>query len=241
MSRTLLELAQDVCDELGLTRPTLFVNSSDQQQRQLLAFFQREGDELSKREGPNQGWQQLRKEHTITIVSGQANYDVPADFVYYINDTQWDRTNKWQLIGPMDPQEWQTLKSGITPTGPRRRFRVMDNQVYIDPTPDSSGDTLVIEYYSNGWCTDSGGTVQSRWAADTDLAVLPENLFVLGVKWRFRAANGLDASAEYEQYENAVNRELGRSAMGRTLHLDRKYRDVTLISDSNIPDIGYGS
>jgi hypothetical protein len=46
-----------------------------------------------------------------------------GDFRHFVNGTAWDRTQRWQLLGPVSPQEDQWMRSGVTATGPRRRFR----------------------------------------------------------------------------------------------------------------------
>ena len=183
MPRSLLQIIQTTCDEVGLPRPSVVVATTDDQVRQLLALANLEGEELAARAGHVGGWPRLRMEHTITLATSTDNYAFPSDLQYFINSTGWDRTNDWQLLGPLSPQEWQVIKSGITVTGPRRRFRIMANRIYVDPTPTASedGNTLVFEYYSNSWCQSSGGTGQSAWAADTDTLRLPERPFIHGL------------------------------------------------------------
>lgn len=227
MPKSLLTLVQNAADELGIPRPSAVVGSSDQTVRQLLALMQREGEELSAREGPSQGWPHLVREHTFSTVNGTADYALPTAFRYYINGTQWDRTNKWPLNGPTSPQKWQELKSGIVTSAKPYRFRIKANslgvrRVFFDPTP-TTVDACVIEFISTFWCANAAGTVpQSIWTLDTDIALLPEELFTLGLKWRFRRAKGLDASVEYQTYEDAVSRELGRAAMAPDLPLGRR-------------------
>jgi hypothetical protein len=244
VARTLLQIMQAVCDEVGLPRPSSIIGSTDDQVRQLLALANLEGEELASRAGHIGGWPRLRGEHSITTVDSTASYAFPSDLQYFTNTTAWDRTNKWQLLGPVSPQEWQVLKSGLTVTGPRRRFRVMNNLIYIDPTPTSSdaGDTLIFEYYSNQWCQSSGGTAQSSWAADNDTLKLPERPYIHGIKWRMRAAKRLDYAQEYDDYQKAVDRELARAGMARVLPLNaRESPDSQLITEDQIPDTGFGS
>lgn len=240
--RTLLQIITASCDELGIQRPTTVVGSSDQQVQQLLALANREGQELSAREGINGGWPQLVKEHTITTVSSQADYAFPSDLQYFVNTTAWDRSQKWPLRGPISPQEWQVLKSGtIGSVGPRTRFRIKAGEIFLDPTPATSGDTLVIEYYSDTWCESSAGTDQRLWAADNDVPLLPDDCFILGLIWRFRRAKGLDYQEEFNSYEALVTRELGRSGMAPVLDMAGGMSGVRFIDEDNIPDSGYGT
>lgn len=237
---TLLTAVQQAANEIGLLAPDTVIGNTDQQVKQYLALATREGRDLAAREGPAGGWQQLRKEWTFSLVAAQATYTPPADLAFLIPQTGWDRTARWQLMGPLSPQEWQVIKSGLSPAGPRLRYRLMGGLLYIDPTPTDT-DSMVLEYYSTGWCQSSGGTPQSAWAADTDVFTLPEDLLVLGLKWRFLRAKGLDYIEERDLYEQAVARELGRAADRRPLSICAAGVGDGLIGYDNIPDTGYGA
>ncbi len=238
--RTLLQIAQAVADELGIQRPTAVVGSQDQQVQQLLALLNREGKELAAREGMAGGWPQLRREHTFATVNGQASYDFPTDLLYFINTTAWDRDQKWPMDGPVSPQEWQVLKSGtVGSVGPRTRFRIMEGQIYLDPTPGAV-HTIVLEYYSDTWCESSLGAAQRLWASDTDVPVLPDDCFILGGKWRFRRSKGLDYAEEWNEYESEVSRRIGRAGMAPIIPIGGCDYGVRLIDEENIPDQNYG-
>lgn len=219
MSATLLSMMQDVCDEVGLPRPLAIITSQDQQVRQLLSLANREGREQASAPG---GWPQLRGEQTITMVNGQAAYDFPLDFDSYMPDTIWNRDQRWPVQGPLTAQEWQTLKSGFINVFPFQRYRVMDGQIYFDPVPDVTyaGQALTIEYQSKAWCQSAGGVAQTSWQADTDTFKLPDDIMVLGVKWRFLAAKRMDYSEEKLAWAASVDRELARAYVGRSLPMN---------------------
>lgn len=240
MARNLLQIVQAACDELGIQSPSSVAGSQDQQVRQLLALANREGAELAAMAGTNGGWPQLRKEQTFNLVAGTDNYALPTDWGFYLNGTVWDRTSRWQLLGPLSPQEWQVVKSGISPTGPRFRFRIMANRFYFDPVPAVT-DQIAIEYISENWCTDSSGvTAKALFTSDGDLPLLPDDAFILGLKWRFRSAKGLDYDEEYEQYTAFVDKELARSGMARSLSLSARQPSIRLLNGDNVPDTNFG-
>lgn len=313
MAQALTQIIQQVCDEIGLPRLTTIIGSSDQTARQMLAFANREGKELSEKEASNQGWPILRKEYSITLQStglitgcsyssgsnvitigaavtppqigwvlsssgssdasafpalttvtnvvgsvvtvsanstsagtaktmafGKQAYDFPTDFNYIINQTEWDRGFRWQLVGPVSAQEWQVLKSGISPTGPRRRFRIMAGQIYIDPVPYDT-NTIVFEYYSKNWVIGVASAPQDSFIADTDTTILPEDVLTLGIKWRFLCAKGLDYEQEFKTYSDSVDRHLSRAGAARTLPLGARAQSEKLLNSNNVPDTGYGT
>jgi|SRR6185312_14591450 len=175
-----------------------------------------------------------------TVSFGQQAYDYPSDLAYFITQTQWDRNFRWQLLGPLSPQEWQVIKSGISPVGPRIRFRLMDGQIYFDPV-SGNNDQIVFEYYSNGWCTSASGTPQNKWLADTDLPVLNPELHILGLKWRFLRSKGLDYTEEKNTWERTLFREMSRAGLSRSLPINAQSGNLRLLSMQNLPDTGFGS
>lgn len=175
-----------------------------------------------------------------TMAMGQEAYALPSDYEHFIVMTMWDRGFRWQLLGPLNPQEWQVLKSGISPTGPRRRFRLINNQIFIDPIPYDSNQ-LVFEYYSNNWCQNNSGQTQVRWAADTDTYLLDDDTFILGLIWRYRMAKGLDYSEEKMMWQNSIDRFKGRQALVRNLPINAQQTGVRLLSNAQVPDTGFGS
>ena len=171
--RTILQILQDVSNELGLPAISSVVGSTDTTTKQLFAFAHRIGDDLLSR----YEWPQLIRQNAFTTVASTAVYPVPSDFDRFIPRTFWDRTNNWELIGPLTPQEWQWLKSGSVSSFPRTRFRILrygenasaqtgtpdiytNFELELDPTP-SSADSLVYEYQSGTWI------LPRQWTAST--------------------------------------------------------------------------
>lgn len=187
----------------------------------------------------------LNQNATATVVGsnfsfGNESYPIPEDADHFIQHTGWDRSFRWQLVGPLSPQEWQVLKSGISPTGPRLRFRIMDGRIYVNPVP-ASLDNLVLEYYSTGWCQSAAGIPQTAWSADTDTPVLQDRLFILGMIARWLNRKGFDSSVAQDDYEKAVDAALGRAGGSRVLPLNARAEPPVLLGSANLPDTGYGS
>lgn len=177
----------------------------------------------------------------VALVLGQDAYTLPSDFAYFQQLTWWDRTYRWQLFGPLTAQEWQVLKSGLSPVGPRRFFRLMGNKFYIHPAPSVTGSTLVFEYFSNAWCQSLAGAAQNTWAADTDYYSLDDDCFIMGLKWRFKQAKGLDYAQELKDYTTACDRSIARNGGNKDLRTNVQAKDVYLLNYNNIPDTGFGS
>lgn len=122
------------------------------------------------------------------LTFSQDTYAVPTDLDWLQNQTMWDRTNRWALLGPDSPQTSQWLQSGIVPITPRRHFRQFGpggNNFRIWPPPSEIATPLqlVFEYVSLnavqiggvGGSTLSGGSFSSDFGSDFNIgtAVVP--------------------------------------------------------------------
>lgn len=165
---SLLTIIQAAAVELALTSPTSVIGNSDALVQQLLAHANREGKELRNKID----WPELTREYIFTLSTSTANYAMPGDFERFDFMSHWDRTNHWQIIGPLDSEDWQLRKSGITSNAPRIRWRFkgfQTNQFYLDPTPTSgqNGNTLVFEYQSKNWCRPRTWATSTSYAANS--------------------------------------------------------------------------
>lgn len=176
----------------------------------------------------------------VTLVFGQVAYPLPNDFDHFITGTLWDGSYRWQLLGPLEAQEKNVIKYGISPVGPRRRFWIESNLFWLNPTPTNNTDVIAYDYYSNSFCTSTAGVAQSSWMADTDNYSLDNDCFVLGLIWRFRAAKGLSYGQERQNYDMAAQRAMARDGGSRDLAINTRSQRLHLLSDTNIPDTGYG-
>lgn len=156
-----LQMMNQVAGEVGLPRmTTIATGSADQnavQVNQLLAALNSAGNELNF----YYPWEQFRKEIEYQLIADIGSYALPDDWAYFIDQTQWDRTNHWPLLGPKSAAEWAWLKGGLLASFPRMRYRVMQNKIEFWPTPASNSQfRMAMEYVSSWWVsgTAAGGT-----------------------------------------------------------------------------------
>jgi hypothetical protein len=82
-------------------------------------------------------------------------------------------------------------------------------------------------------------TFNNRFLDDTDSVWFDEELFKLGIRWRFMLAKGLQYQVYFQQYEEMLSREHSATRGSRTLDLTGRAAP-TLIGPENIPDTGFG-
>lgn len=242
MTDTLLQIAQDVSDEVGVERVTTVIGNTNDTARRLLQSAQRTGKDLAKKHY----WTVLQREHTFNTATSAASYDLPSDFDRMLPYTQWDRANEWRLRGPLSPQDWQFVKSGVAEEGPRRDYRIKPesgtNKFFLSPTPAAAeaGETLAFEYVSTQWCEDSDGNGQASFQADGDVVRLDGELFRLGVIWRFKRALGMEYLTEFDEFDHLLRvRKAGETDMPR-LRMD-KHADVNTSLLANVQDANFPS
>jgi hypothetical protein len=209
----LLDLIKDVCNDpsVGVSAPTTVIGNKNANIVSLLNLANKEGEELSRRHD----WQSLIQQYTFTSNAAEAQTDgLPNDgdaepydrFVY--GAEIWNRTVNQKYAGPTDGRSWQVLKQGVT-GGVTGWWRLVGDQLNIFPAP-VAGQTIAHEYVTKNWCQSLSGTGQKRWAADDDVARIPERLIVLGVIWRWRRAQLFDYAEELATYEREVERACSR-------------------------------
>ncbi len=247
---TVLTIAQTAADELGIDRPTALVGSTDPDSRQMLALLNREGSELVAR----YEWAACIRQEVVTLVSAQQNYQVPATFQRIIDDTMWDVTNRWPLIGPLSSEEWEMLQRGIIVSTPRMVWRLIGQvtgtyanaatpfYVAVMPIPSANGAQFSYEYLSNGFARQNSDTVSGSFDNDSDNPILPENLFILGLIWRWKRAKGLPYDEEFKTYSDARDAAIAQDKGHRKLSLTgQSIIGPRLITYDNVPETGFGS
>lgn len=172
-----------------------------------------------------------------SLVFGQVQYALPSDWLKQIPQTEWDRSNRWPLLGPQSPQDWQSFKSGIVYAGPRLRFRILGNTLAINPPPAASLN-LAFEYISNGWATSSAGVPQSKFLADTDTFVFDDSLMLSGLKLRWLQTKGFDYSYAQKEYMDYLSTCKAQNKSAPVLSMAPMSGSV-LLTNRNIPDGGW--
>ena len=169
-------------------------------------------------------------------------YPMPSGFDWFNNNTMWDRTNHWRLLGPDSPQQDQYQRSGIVPTGPRRHFRQLGpyaNTFRIWPPPAEivAPLQLVFEFLSiNAVAVNGGSTFAQYFTSDIDVPILDDQAIIMGVKWMFWEVKGFGSYATMQtRWVDYVDRMIARDGAAPTLSIVRRIAPY-LISSDNVQD-----
>lgn len=218
-----LQIINQVAGESGLTQvQTLFApnDTPSVQNSQMLAALQAAGAEL----GLYYPWEQFRYEFTVSLQANEPAYPLPADWSYFIDQTQWDRTNHWPLLGPKSASEWAWLKGGLLAAFPRMRYRVMNNQIEFWPVPQSNSQfTIAMEYVSENWVQDANSTNQlpnkALVKADGDIVWYHPWLMVRYTKLKWLQQKGFPSDAAAADFMKMYDTLKGKDVGAQVLSL----------------------
>lgn len=211
MPLTALQIVQQVCAWQALPVPTALFSATDPQTIELRGLLNEEVLELKK--WPDAYWRKLLRQYTFTAVAADVQpTGLAPDLDYIVPTSMWDRTMARPCIGPISPQQWQTIQAQPIVSSYAWYWRLRGNDFLTTPNPPA-GDTVAYEYISNLAVYAVGDTVPTKdyFDADTDTAVFDGMLMARGVRWRFLSQKKLDYTQEYAMWVGLVQREVSRS------------------------------
>jgi hypothetical protein len=208
---SLLTICQEAASELGLRQPQTVVGSSDLTAQILFRLANAAGKHLMG----YHDWQALIVEKSHTSLATQVQTGaIPDDYDRMIYNVEiWNTTTSQKFLGPTKQRHWRSLDSGILTAAYPGYWRLIGGQLNILPVM-TAGQTIVFEYITKNWCESSGGDAQEAFEADTDVALIREDLILLEVIWRFRKSKGFaqyaeDLETSEREKEKAASRDRG--------------------------------
>ena len=173
-----------------------------------------------------------------TLYFSQAKYPLPSDWDRQVDRTHYDKSKRWEMLGPTDAQQWQFLKSSYISTGPRIRYRILGGYFQVWPAMNTD-EYLGFEYMSNQWATSSAGVTQSSFLADSDTCIFPDRLMVTALKKKYFEIKGFDSTAFTRDYLQQLSFAKANDSGSATLSF-APTPGAILIGFENIPDANYG-
>lgn len=235
---TALQIINRALMELGLNSAVEVAASTEITGQQMLALLNATGNDLVLAHP----WSELNVSYDFTTVDGQASYPVPSNYAYYIDQTMWNVTSRWPVVGPITPQEWQQLRAGLVKVVPRQLFRIQSGAVEIFPAPSLAEPytlpaTFTYQYVSSYWVT-NGPTptiTQGSITSDSDVPILNSELLIKGLKVKMWNAKGLDTNLLLKEYTELFSFLTGKDKGARVLSMSPRFGSI-FINRANVPD-----
>jgi len=212
---TALQILTQVSGELGLPRPTTITGLTDVISVQQLSMLNSSGNELLT----YYNWEQSLKEYAFSTVLNQEEYPLPVDLCYFTDQTQWDRTNHWPLLGPKSAQEWAWLKGALVAALPRQRYRIMNDKLLI--WPKSSGvNSISMEYISKYWVSNAAPPANADMVTrDSDVVRFDPWLMIKFIKFKFLEQKGFPTKGVQADFVRIFNALTGKDSGAPILSL----------------------
>ena len=235
------EILNRVAAEVGLPTTGDPMGSSEQHWIQLRYLLQTCGEELALA----YPWEFLNESHQIvTADTDTGNYPLPADFMYMINQTGWERSQNVAMGGPLSAQDWTYLLGrDLVSYTIYASFRLRDGLFSIFPQPPPNGLDINFEYQRRTWVQD--GIDPLIFKADvllgSDVPLYDRTLITRMLKMKWLEAKGFDTTKPQDDFNQAFDFLCGKDMGAEILSAGGRRGGVPYLdSYRNTPDRGFG-
>lgn len=241
------EILNRVAAEVGIAPILAPLASTDPFFIQLRYLLNTAGEELMQA----YPWELLNREHQITTAAGDDGaYDMPDDFGYILNQTEWDKTNNNPLGGPLSPQDWTYLQGrDLASNTLYASFRIAQGKFNIFPAPPDApnpsyvGLDLNFEYVTKDWVW-NGSTVDPEYTDEvisaSDVPLFNKTLITRALKVKYLESGGFDTTKAQGDYNQIFAFLIGTDKGAPILNAGRNRNGIPLLSNWNTPDTGFG-
>lgn len=224
---------------LGLGEQSAPFSSTDKNVVQLRSILNAAGKSLCR----EREWAHLRVQYTFSTTASVDSYTMPSDFERWVNQTQWNRSSRLPMGGPVTPQGWQMLKTLNMSAAVQMFFRTQGSRLLVHPVP-AGVYTLALEYMSAWWvqATGQNSPTGDTSTADSDSLLFEPMMLVQRIRRDFLDAKGFDSAAASNAYEAAFSAAAGQDEAAPILNLNHSpYNRARLLDGSNVPPTGFGN
>lgn len=240
---TVNEIVNRAAVEVGLPRVTDVFAAGDDDFRRMIGLLNGGIQELMEEV---QTWAQLYRPFQYTTTGSEVGgrIELPPDFAYMIDQTGWERSNRWPMLGPLTPQEWTYLEGRNLASGTIfPSFRFQEYELFLfpnDPTP--AGLDITFLYMSRNLVYDPALQEYSDVATKPNEQIqFPPNLIIKMLKMKFLNSKGFDASVQAKEYQDLLESIKGNNNGGRMLRAGGFGPHYPYLNPMiNTPDTGFG-
>lgn len=225
---TLMDILTTFSTRQGLELATS-VNTADETTLQCVGLLNEVLEDLTTR--PT--FHPTEREATWTLIAGEVQGDIVTmtgdeGALGIRNRTMYNKTLRLMVDGPLSPQAWAATKN-LQIVAPNYRFRMMNGNVQFYPAVSGAyvGQQVYFEYLSTavvfGTNKAKTGTVfKNYFTDDADTCILPTQLLVAGLRWKWRAEKGLEYAEQFRHYETLIASLYNKMAQKPLVRMDEE-------------------
>lgn len=219
MSRALDDMLDSVLLRHSFNAKGTFVGSSDIDLLQMVEQANKANIQF-RRFYP---WRTLKKTDTITM-DGSLAYDLASDFDYLVPESAYKTTSGIPVDLPASDELWGWLGANSNVSGRTYIGQIIGGQLVL--AQEVTGDVITYDYISkHAVQATGGGSTKERFTADTDVFLLDEEVFLLGVEAHWSKAKGFDDAPQLMgEFKTAMRNWIGNDSGAKTIRPYRRPR-----------------
>jgi hypothetical protein len=235
------DILNRVAAEVGIAPVQAPYSSQDPFFIQLQYLLNTAGEELMQA----YPWEALVRSHQIvTQVGDTGEYDMPEDFGYILNQTEWDRTNNVPMGGPLSASEWTYLKGrDLASNTLYASFRIAQGKFNVFPSDPIVGLDLNFEYITTDWVWNGDAQFpefKDSITEPSDVPLFDKTLITRALKVKYLESGGFDTTKAQADYNQICAFLTGNDKGAPILNAGRGRGGFPYLSVWNTPDTGYG-
>lgn len=240
---TLADAVTSICRITSYPIPSDPASSADPKIKQMIAACNAASVELFNL----YEWPELTTPGSITVVAAVPNQPeiglaLPVDFFRFIDQTQWNGSQRLPAAGPVSPQGWMGYL--VTPVTSvfTLTWQMREGKVWFLNPPPAPGAEFRFMYYSRATVVDDmdPALLKNVASKNGDKFRLDGALIAALARQKWMAWNGFATDSADREFALLYDARVGASKGAPILSAVRR-SGVRLINASNLPGTGYGS
>ena len=185
--RTLLQIVQDACRDVGQPRPSVVASATEATSGRMLRLLNKAGQQLIK----DHDWSILMNVRSFTPLAAETQVEPPSDYDRITSQSGlWDVNNKRPVVGPIAMEKWLRLTIDNV-ASIDKYWRLIGSVIHILPAPTAT-DSFRYSYQSKNWVANASGMPKPNFTADDDYPLIHDELLTLELVWRWKQEIGID-------------------------------------------------
>jgi len=190
-------------------------------------------------------WRHLIREATLTTSGSLQAYAMPTDYRGMLDNTGWNRSGRYPLIGPVTPQSRQQMVAQLDNVSIYITYALKGSALTFPIVPPN-GTVLAFEYASKYWVKSAIASSPDLSAPTlaTDLVLFDPLLIKYALNVIYLEVKGRDTLMAQARYQEALQNAIGNNKGAPTLSLNgvgpqNAIRFVDWVDWNNVPFTGW--
>jgi hypothetical protein len=213
-SRTLKEILNSVLGQSAFLQRDSFASGTDVDDIQMVEFANRAAHEIRT----SFPWNMLRESHQVTLQTGVLEYDLPADFDWYLSETMWKSQGARHVVIPTSDRYWAYIKAGNPGTRINYYAKFINGKLVF--TSVDAGDVINFDYISENAIMDSAMQPKDRFTEDTDTFLLDDSTLVRGTQAYWKTEKEMPTGAlDMQNFRKDLLRDIGQDTPAKVIRM----------------------